>query len=307
MTIDKNYELIIVGGGPAGITAGIYAARKKIKTLVLAKNFIGQVGVSGKIENWPGEKSITGPELITEFKNHLDFYDIELNEEKVISVEKEDFFRIKTEEKEYFSKAVIFATGRKPRKLGVPREEEFIGKGVVYCATCDAPFFQNKKVIVVGGGNAGVETAIEMLNYTKEVTLIEASDRFMADEFLVERAKEKGVLFLKNTKLVNIEGDSFVEKVVCEDVKNGSQKNIPVEGVFVQIGSVPQNEEIKELVELDEGGDVVIDFKTNRTKTEGLFAAGDLTNIPYKQIVIAAGEGAKAALSAYNFLRKNYK
>lgn len=298
------YDLIIVGGGPAGITAGIYAKRKKLNVLIISTNFISQVGVAGAIENWPGEKSIMGPELMIKFKDHLDSYKVETKEEKVTSITQEDHFCITTEKEKYFARAVIYAAGRKPRQLGVPGEKEFIGKGVVYCTTCDAPLFQGKKVVVVGGGNAGLEAAIEMTDYTGDVTLVEYSSSFTADEFLVERAKEKGVKLLNNIKIKKIEGERFVSKILFEEGSDGEEKELFAEGVFVQIGSTPITDPVQDLVELDERGDIKIDLLTNQTKTKGLYAAGDVSIVKSKQIIIAAGEGAKTALSVYEFLKK---
>ncbi len=298
------YDLIIIGGGPAGVTAGIYAARKKLKTLIISKNFIGQAGEAGVIENWPGEKSILGAELIAKFKEHLDSYAVETREETVVLVEKKESFNVKTEDNSFLSRAVIFATGRKPKTLGLPEEKDFVGKGVVYCATCDAPLFQNKRVIVVGGGNAGFETAIEMKSYTKDVSLFEFNSFFSADELLQEKAKEKGVELVRDIKIENIKGENFVEKVICRDITTGKEKDFQVDGLFIQIGSVAITDSVKNLVDLNEEGEVIIDPKKNKTKTEGLFAAGDVTDVRDKQIVVATGEGAKAALSAYEYLKK---
>ncbi len=302
------YDLIIIGGGPAGITAGIYALRKKLKTLLISKDFIGQVGSSGKIENWPGEKSILGPELILNFKEHLDEYNPEIFEGKVSFIEKTENFKVIAKGKEFFSSCIILATGRKPKKLNIQGEEDFIGKGVVYCTTCDAPLFQGKQVLIVGGGNAGVEAAIELTDYTDKISLFEASSSFSADETLIERAKEKNIKLFKNRKIKRIEGDSFVRKVYYEDLGEKEEKSIDVEGVFVQIGSVPVNDYLSSaLIDFNENKEVVINHKTQETKTKGLFAAGDITNVKDKQIIVAAGEGAKAALSAYDYLKKNYK
>ncbi len=299
------YDLIIVGGGPAGITAGIYASRKRLKSLIVTKDFIGQTGVAGEIENWPGEKSILGPELMIKLKDHLDEHEIEKIEDRVVLVEKEDgIFSVKTEKGTYKGRAVIFAAGRKPREMQVSGEKDFIGKGVVYCTTCDAPLFKNKRVVVVGGGNAGFESAIELTRYTDKVSLFEHSSSFVADEFLQEKAREKGVNLLRNVTVEGIEGDSFVKKINYKNLKTNESESLDVEGIFVQIGSVPITDSVKGLVELDSGGNIVIDHKTNQTKASGFFAAGDVTNLESKQIVIAAGEGAKAALSAYNYLRE---
>lgn len=297
------YDLIIIGGGPAGIVAGIYGARKKLKTLILTKDFIGQAGLTGTIENWPGEKNITGPELMNKFESHLKNYDVEIKDEEVISLEKDKDFSVKTKEEEFNSKAVIIATGRKPRALNIPGENEFVGKGIVYCTTCDAPLFKDKKVIVVGGGNAGLESAIELTDHTNEVFLFEAASQLSGDEFLQEKAKEKGVKIFTNRKIKEIKGSNFVEEVLFED--SGEEEKMQVEGVFIQIGSIPINEFIADnLVDFNQSGEVVVDYQTCETKTGGLFAAGDVTNVRDKQIVVATGEGTKASLSAYNYLRK---
>ncbi len=297
------YDLIIIGGGPAGIVAGIYAARKKLKTLTLAKNFIGQTGLTGIIENWPGEKIITGPELMNKFEEHLKNYEIEIKEEKVVSLEKSKEFSVKTGKEEFSSRAVIIATGRKARALDVPGEREFIGKGIVYCTTCDAPLFKNKNVIVVGGGNAGLESAIELTDHTDKVFLFEASSRLSGDEFLQEKAKEKGVEIFTNRKIKEIKGDNFVEEVLFED--SGKEEKMQAEGVFIQIGSIPITDFVSDtLVDFNEDGEIIIDLKDCKTKTEGLFAAGDVTDVRDKQIVVATGEGAKASLSVYDYLKK---
>ncbi len=298
------YDLIIIGGGPAGITAGIYAKRKKLNVLLLSKNFISQVGVAGAIENWPGEENISGPELMMKFKKHLDSYNVETKEEAVTSIEKNDSFTVKTQKGEHLAKTVIIATGRRPRQLNIKGESDFIGKGVVYCTTCDAPMFQNKKVFIVGGGNAGVEAAIEMKDYTDHVTLLECSSSFSADEYLIEKAKAKNIEMLNNYSLEEILGSVFVENIVIKNTLDGIKKELPAEGVFVQIGSTPITDFAEDLVELDKNGDIKIDPLTNKTKTEGLYAAGDVTFVKSKQIVIATGEGAKAALSVYDYLRR---
>ncbi len=299
------YDLIIIGGGPAGITAGIYALRKKLKTLIITKDFIGQTGTTGVVENWPGEKSIGGIYLMEKFKNHLQFYNPEVKEERALFIEKnEKKFLVKTKNEKIFTRAVIVATGRKPKKLDVLGEEDFTGKGVSYCTTCDAPLFSGKKVVVFGGGNAGFEAAIELSEYAREVFLFESFSRFSADEFLQEKAKKKKVKTEKNILLKSIKGKSFVESVVYENSISKKEEEKDVEGVFVQIGSRAITECVKNLVEFDTEGDIKIDLKTNKTKTEGLFAAGDVTEVKDKQIVVAAGEGAKAALSVYSYLKK---
>ncbi len=297
------YDLIIIGGGPAGITAGIYAARKKLNTLIVSKNFIGQTGMAGTIENWPGEKSILGPELIFKFIDHLETYEIEKKEEEVISISKREKFEIKTKENSFFSSAVIIATGRKPRELGVINEKDFIGKGVVYCTTCDAPLFKSKKVVVAGGGNAAFEAAIEMTDYTKDVYLFDISSKFLADEILQEKAQKKGVSLFNNMRIDKVDGKNFLEEVKYTDVVTNEGKTISADGLFIQIGSLPITGFLEDFLELDGSKNIVINFETQETSKEGVFAAGDVTNIKDKQVIISAGEGAKAALSAYRFLK----
>jgi thioredoxin-disulfide reductase len=299
------YDLIIIGGGPAGITAGIYALRKKIKTLIIAKDFIGQAGMAGVVENWPGEKEILGIELMMKLKDHLSVYNPEIKEEEVVSIQKEEnSFIVKTKKDKYFSKTVLLATGRKARRLNVLGEKEFLGKGVAYCTTCDAPLFQNKKVVVVGGGNAGFEGAIELTKYTKEVSLFEFSSNIVADEALQEKAQNAGVKVYTNYKIEEVMGSNFLERIKYKDLISGEIKEVEAEGLFVQIGSTAIVDFVKDLVEIDKFGDIVINPNTYETKTEGLFAAGDVTNVKHKQIVIATGEGAKASLSVNDFLKQ---
>jgi thioredoxin-disulfide reductase len=299
------YDLIIVGGGPAGITAGIYALRKKIKTLIVAKDFIGQAGLAGVVENWPGEKEILGIELMMKLKDHLSIYNPEIKEEEVISIQKKDgSFVVETKEEKYFSKTVLLTTGRKARKLNVLGEKEFLGKGVAYCTTCDAPLFQDKKVVVVGGGNAGFEGAIELIKYTKDVSIFEFSSKIIADEALQEKAKNVGVKVFTNYKVEEVIGSNFLEKIKYTDLISGEIKEVEAKGLFVQIGSTAITDFAKDLIEIDKLGDIVINPNTYETKTEGLFAAGDVTNVKHKQIVIATGEGAKASLSINDFLKQ---
>ncbi len=295
------YELIIIGGGPAGITAGIYAARKQIKTLVLSKNSMGQVGESGFIENWPGEKNISGPELMKKFQDHLNSHEIEIKEEEVISIEKNDFFLVKTQNNEFQAKSVIIATGRKPKKLNITGEKEFIGKGVSYCVTCDGAFFKNKTVAIVGGGNAGFEGAIELSNYAKEVFILENSANFQADKILQTRAREKGIKLLTEIKVEEIRGDVFVKEI---DYRSEKKNTLKVDGVFINIGSKAVTDFLTEdLVDFSDQKEIKIDFETCQTKTLGLFAAGDVTTVRDKQIAVACGEAVKALISCYNFLQ----
>ncbi|MDD5606678.1 MAG: FAD-dependent oxidoreductase [Candidatus Pacebacteria bacterium] len=296
------YDLIIIGAGPAGLSAGIYAARKQIKTLILTKDLVGQVGRAGIIENWPGEKNISGPELINKFRDHLILYNLNIQETQVESVKKNNnIFLVKTEKQEFETKSIIIATGRVPRSLNIPGEKEFIGKGVSFCVTCDGTFFKNKSVVVVGGGNAGFEGAIELANYAKQVFLFEKSFEFKADQILQKKAKEKGIILLNNTELLEIKGDMFVREI---EYFSKEKKNLKIEGVFIEIGSEPVVDFLhNSLVDLNKEKEIRINPKTCETKTLGLFAAGDVTDIKDKQIIIASAEGVKALLSVYNYLQ----
>jgi NADH-dependent peroxiredoxin subunit F len=303
------YDLVIIGGGPAGITAGIYASRKKVKTLIISKDFQGQAGKAIFVENWPGIKEISGLELMKNFKDHLSKFEIEmLDNESVVVIEKKDnFFQIFTDkQKEILSQTVIVASGKNPRPLKIKGEEKFIGKGVVYCAICDAPLFSQKKVAVIGGGNSGFQTALEMAEkYSSQVYLFESSFKITADECLQERVKKnEKIKLIKGVILQEIIGDNFVRSIKYKDIELNEIKEIDVQGVFVEIGSIPATDFLKQLVEYNDKNEIKINHRTCETKTEGLFVAGDVSDIRDKQIIISSGEGAKAGLSAYYYLSK---
>lgn len=294
------YDLIIIGAGPAGITSAIYAARKKMDFLILTINIGGNVSFSSKIENYTGFQYITGEELAKKFQEHLKKYKFELKIEEVKKVEKENnLFKVITKANSYLSKTVIIATGRRPKKLNIPGEEEFKNKGVTYCATCDAPLFEGLDVAVIGGGNSGLEATIQLTKIAKKIYLIEKSSQLKADPILIEKAKlSNKVEFLTNTKVIEIIGEKLVNAIKIQ--KNGVEKILPVQGVFIEIGSTP-NSEIIDFVKKNNLNEIIINCKCE-TNIPGLFAAGDVTNVPEKQIIVAAGEGAKAALSAFKYL-----
>jgi len=304
------YDLIIIGGGPAGITAGIYAARKKLKTLIITKNFIGQTGKAGIIENWPGIKTTIGSELMEQFKSHLNKHDVDVIEGELVKSTKKDnqgFYLLTDKGNEYRSRAIIVASGRNPRPLKVPGEKEYLGKGISYCAICDAPMFSNKTVAVFGGGNSGFETAVEMAtkHSAKKVYLLEVATKPIADETLQEEvANIKNIDLITGAILKEIKGDVFVKSLIYFDKIKKENVELDVDGVFVEIGSVPANDFLNSLVDCNEKGEIIIDHNSCQTKTPGLFAAGDVTDVNYKQIVISAGEGSKAALSVYHYLRE---
>ncbi len=299
------YDLIIIGAGPAGITAGIYASRKNLKTLLITKDFVGQAGLAFNVENYPGIEEIRGIELMQRFKRHLEKQEIEIKEGETVETV-EQGFKIKTNKGEYEARTTIVATGSKPRQLGAPGEKEFLGKGVAYCVTCDGPAFRDKIVVVIGGGNSGFGAGLELSQYCRKVYLLHINDKPNADEALQKRVgRDKKIEVILNAKTSRIEGGKMVDKLVYEDILNGEEKEITTDGVFIEIGYVPVADFLNDLVEYNKAGEIIIDFVNNQTKTPGLFGAGDVSSEQNKQIIVAAASGCKAALSAYNYLQKN--
>lgn len=304
------YDLIIIGAGPAGTAAGIYAARQKLNILMVSKDVGGQVAKKAvDIENYPGFDKISGPDLTKIFREQLEKNGIKVVLDEVLKIEKQDKkFVIHTEHKKtYEALAIVIATGADPRPLEVEGEKEFIGKGVSYCALCDGPVFKNKTVAVIGGGNSGFESALFLSNYVKKIYILEAGPQAKADkenQELVLRAEKAEMIV--NAKILKIEGDNFVKSLTYQDVKTGKEVTIETDGVFVEIGYSPATAFLKGLVDFSERDEITTDLETYQTKTEGLFAAGDCNKGKYKQIIAAAGEGAKAALAAYEYIQKQY-
>lgn len=299
------YDLIIIGGGPAGITAGIYAARKKIKTLLITKEWGGQLLKTNDIQNWPGIESTTGPDLIKQMVEHLKKFEIEIKEGKeVIDLDqKGNNFIVRDNDEEYEAKTVIISTGKIARALDIPGEEKFKGKGVSFCATCDAPMFKDKDVAVIGGGNAGFENALDLTKYANKIYILEFLEEMRGDAVLKDQLEKSGkVEFFVNSAVKEIKGSDFVEGLVYEDRNTGEDKKLKVQGVFIAIGMVPKAGFVERLVDFDKSGEIKID-RNNKTKTPGIFAAGDITDVKYEQIVIAASEGAKAALAVNDYLQ----
>jgi len=296
------YDLIIIGGGPAGITAAIYSARNKIDFMIITINIGGQVVLSSEIENYTGFQYITGEELKAKFQEHLKKYKFRLEIEEVKKIEKENsLFKIITDSNFYLSKTAIVATGRRPRELRVPGEKEFKNRGVTYCAICDAPLFEGLDVAVIGGGNSGLEAVLQLIKIAKSINLIEINPQLKADKVLIEKAMASDkVRIWTNTRIEEIIGDKVVKGIKIK--KNDKEIFLPIQGVFIEIGSVP-NSEIVDFVDKNEYGEIIVNCKCE-TNVPGLFAAGDVTNVPEKQIVVAAGEGCKAALSAFKYLHK---
>jgi len=299
----STYDLVIVGGGPAGISASIYAARKKMNFVVITETVGGQVLTSGEIENFLGYSEIDGVQLVERMMEHMNHLGIEPVLDRVVEVRREGelFVSRSMSGEEFRSKALLLCTGSEHRKLGVPGEEEYTGRGVSYCYTCDAPFFKDSRVLVVGGGNSGFEAAEQLLNYAEEIYVAEIGDRVRADEVLKEKvlSSPKVKLLLRHA-VKEVRGDgSRVTGVLLEDLSSSRLYELPVDGVFVEIGLVPRTELALRLgLLLNERKEIVIDCN-NRTSERGVYAAGDCTNIFAKQIITAAGEGAKALLSLY--------
>jgi len=306
------YDLIIVGGGPAGITAGIYAGRQRMKTLLIAKEFGGQMTEKAtEVCNYPGFPRISGSELIEKFVDHLkaqEFVEIKMAEAEKIEKEGDIFTITTTETEKIQAKSVIVATGADPRPLEVAGEKEYIGKGVSYCVTCDGPVFKNKVVAIIGGGNCGLEAALFMQNYATKIYVLEFGSELKADqENKTEIEKSDKIEVIYNAKTTEIRGQQMVSAIAYEDQKTKEIKTLEVQGVFIEIGTQPATALVKGLVDFSKRDEIISDNETFMTKTPGLFAAGDNNAGPYKQIVTATGEGCKTALAAYDYLRKSGK
>ncbi|MBR9705690.1 FAD-dependent oxidoreductase [Candidatus Pacearchaeota archaeon] len=299
---DKSYDAIIVGGGPAGITAAIYLARRKLCVLVLYEKLGGQAALTADIENYAGFKFITGTDFTQKLEEHLEEYDITNKETKVTEIKQtKEGFLVKTKEKHFLGKTVIIGSGARQRKLRVPGEEEYLNKGVAYCATCDAPLFRGKNVAIIGGGNSALEAAIQLEKYAEKIYIITINKDLEGEKVLIDKVKSfKNSEIICCSKTKEIKGKVFVESVIIEDDKNKT-KEIKVGGVFVEIGYIPNSEIFKG--KKNDYKEIIIDSK-NKTSIQGIFAAGDVTAVQVKQIIVAAGEGAKAAVSCAEYLNR---
>ena len=288
------------------MTAGIYASRQKIKTLLITKVFGGQISRKAvMIENYPGFEEISGVELIKRFKKHLRKFPVEILNDTVIKVKKDNKkFRVLTKDGggEFQARAVIVASGADPRPLEAPGEKEFIGRGVSYCVTCDGPLFQNKEVAVIGGGNAGLEVAIALAQWGKKISILEFFPKLAADASNVQKVKDLGVEIITNAEVKEIKGEEFVNSLIYQNRDSKKLKTVKIDGIFIEIGSIPATDFVKDLVDFNDKDEIIVNPYTTETKTPGLFAAGDVDNVLYKQIVIGCGEGAKAAISAIKYL-----
>jgi len=297
------YDLIIIGAGPAGITASVYAARKKLNFLVISLDIGGQTAWSGDIENYTGYQFITGPELASKFEEHLRKYGIVLKEnEEVLKLNKSgEVISIKTNKAEYQARSAIIASGKKSKELGVPGEKEFKNHGLTYCATCDGPLFAGKSVCVIGGGNSALDAVLQLMKIAKQVYVINNTDSLGGDAIMRQKVEASGnVTILNNSRVLSVFGDKFVSAIKIKD--SAGLKELAVQGVFVEIGLIP-NVAFAGEVEKNERKEIKIDSR-NQTNIPGIFAAGDVTDVQEKQIIIAAGEGSKAALSVFRYLAR---
>ena len=303
--MNQLYDLIIIGGGPAGVSAGIYAARKKLKTLLITPDFGGQSTVSDGIENWIGTVKISGRELAQNLKDHLLAYSgesLEVKEgEGAQNILKEGAnFVVITEKGKYETRTVLITTGSTRRKLDIPGAKEFDNKGLTYCASCDGPLFSGQDVVVIGGGNAAFETSAQLLAYCKSVTLLSRSSNFKADPITVSKLKQNpNFKIITNATPVEIKGNSFVESIVWQDSTTGNKEEIKTPGVFVEIGLIPTTYFAKNIVELNEIGQIPVDPRNQQSKVPGLWAAGDCTDGLYHQNNIASGDAVKALEDIY--------
>ncbi|MDK9580530.1 FAD-dependent oxidoreductase [Sneathia sanguinegens] len=307
MRSDLVYDVIVIGAGPAAISSAIYAKRKGMKIGIVAENVGGQVLTTNGIENIIGTVSTTGPEFATSLEKHAKEYEIPFYQGHLVSkiIDGNKKLVVTDNGVEFKTKSIIIATGAKHRELNVKGEKEFKGKGVHYCSTCDGPFYRNLDVIVAGGGNSGVEAALDLANIAKSVTIIEYLPELKADVVLQEKANSNSKIKIKvNTAIDEIKGDKFVTEVLCKERTTQEVENLKIDGVFVEIGLRANTDNFKDIVKTNKIGEIEID-EYNRTSCKGIFAAGDCTTVPYKQIIIALGEGAKAALSAFNYIINN--
>ncbi|MBI2086292.1 FAD-dependent oxidoreductase [Candidatus Daviesbacteria bacterium] len=313
----EYFDVIIIGGGPAGVAAAVYTARKELKTLLITESFGGQSIVSSDIQNWIGDIHISGIDLAKRLEAHVRKYsqmiDIRMPE-KVTDIKsipsREEMicdFEVRTEKAKYLGKSVIVASGARRRKLGVRGEDSFEGKGVSYCSTCDAPLFRDKRVAVIGGGNSGLEAVHDLFPFASEIYLLDGGPELRGDPTTADQIKKNPKLkeIILNAKIKEVIGQTLVTGLIYEI--DGQQKTMPVDGIFVEIGLVPNSEIVKNLVQTDDHGQVMINFQHARTSHPGVFAAGDVTNDPYKQNNISVGDGVRAALAVYSYLQDREK
>ncbi|MCU0845607.1 MAG: FAD-dependent oxidoreductase [Spirochaetes bacterium] len=301
---DVLYDVIIIGGGPAALTAAVYCMRKGVSTGLVTMDFGGQLSDTSTVENYMGYSYITGVDLASKFREQVQQFEIAVVEgKKADSIEDGREKKLRLEDGSVFSaRTLIITTGKSWRRLGVPGEAELTGKGVAYCAICDAPLFAGKRVVVVGGGNSGIESAIDLAKIAEHVTIIQFLAELTADKILVDAFSAfTNTTVMYEHEVVEIKGELRVESVMVKNRATGAVSELDAQGIFIEIGLIPNNALVKGLLELNEFGEINVDCAC-RTSLPGIFAAGDVSSVPFKQIIIAAGEGAKAALSACEYV-----
>jgi len=310
MSENKMYDLIIIGGGPAGMTAGVYAARKKLKTLILTQDIGGQAAWSSDVENYPGFSMIAGATLVEKFEHHVekfsDVLELRLVTKGVSAIIKHNkYFSVEVAGAQAeHARAVIVAGGKLPRPLGVPGEKEFLNRGVTYCAWCDGPLFTGKDVAIIGGGNSALDATLNIEKSVKSIVMINNTKALTGDQIMIDKiTSSTHVRVINDAQVVRINGEKFVNSITIRENDNKKGTDIAVEGVFIEVGSLPATDYLKGFIDLNKLGEIVID-KSNMTSQPGVFAAGDITDVAEKQIVIAAGEGAKASIMASKYLAR---
>lgn len=305
------YDLIIIGAGPAGMTAGVYAARKKLKTLLITKDIGGQAAWSSNIENYLGFTMITGVELVEKFEHHLknykDVLELRLQPKGVQKIEKiRKHFRITSGDgKSEDARSVIIAGGKIPRPLGIKGEKEFLNRGVTFCAWCDGPLFAGKDIAIIGGGNSAMDSALNVEKTVKSIVIINITKRLTGDQVMIDKINSAhNIRVINNVHVLEIKGEKFVSSIDIENNTTKKTDNLKVEGVFVEVGSLPATDYLKGVVKFNKVGEICIN-RNNQTNVEGLFAAGDITEVAEKQIITAAGEGASAAIQVAKYLARN--
>ncbi len=296
------YDLGIIGAGPAGITAAIYAARKNMNFIIIGKELGGQVVYNLTVENYTGFQEISGTDLVTKFRKHLDIFNFDFVEEEAVGLafEKKGL-KISTTGSSYLADSAIIATGTSPKKLDVPGEEEYRNRGISYCVTCDGPLFKGMDVAVIGGGNHALYSAISLQSIASHVYILNPEPHMGGKDELVQRLLEsKKVTILDKVDIVEIKGGQLANAIIYK--QNSSAGTLKIKGIFISIGYEPQTVFLKGLLDLNHKGEIMVD-RQNMTSREGVFAAGDCTDYPFKQIIVAAGQGASATLSAYNYIK----
>lgn len=304
---DERYDVLIVGAGPAGLTAAVYCGRKMLNTIIISENIGGQALESWAIENYMGYRMVTGEDLMKKFEEQVRTLNLRLELDRITTITREgSLFVAKTASgAEVRAKAVILTQGNRPRKLGVANEEQYLGRGLSICSTCDGPLYKGKKVAVVGGGNSALQTAIEMSDLAASVDLVVRST-IRADPVYVQKLEEKkNITVHTGSHVTALEGEKFLSAVTIAD-DHGSEQKLELDGVFIEIGWLPNTDMVADLVKLNEKKEIIVDIN-GKTGTPGVFAAGDVTNVKSKQIIIASGDGAKAALEAYWYLLSEWK